>query len=125
MRLQGRLTAVGFVLAFGTIQTAAETPNGARGIEALNAIVPPLAGHRACFARTYDSQHLAEHPRQRVIAMLFELRYARVPDIDMERYEFSISARLRGRAAPLYASGVCETHLDEAYPAGNLLRGGV
>jgi hypothetical protein len=34
---------------------------------------PP--GAQACYARTYDKAHLAEHPKQKVTEMIFSLRY--------------------------------------------------
>jgi hypothetical protein len=114
------LAIAGALLACGASQTAAQTIDTSRGLQALNAILPPVVGQRACFARTYDRQHLAEHPRQRVTAMMFRLQYAKIPDTDIQHYEFWISVKVRTRWEAFHESGVCDANVDATYPAGNL-----
>jgi hypothetical protein len=41
----------------------------------LKVLLPPAPGVQACYARTYDKAHLAEHPKQKVTEMIFSLRY--------------------------------------------------
>src|SRR5688572_12239410 len=40
-------------------------------------LVKPEHGAHACFSRTYDAAHLAEHPKQQVTEMHFRLAYHR------------------------------------------------
>ena len=39
--------------------------------------LPPVEGKRVCFARVYDADHLARHPKQKVTQLEFTLQDAR------------------------------------------------
>jgi hypothetical protein len=42
----------------------------------LKALLPPAPGAQACYASTYDPDHLKRHPKQeKVTALVFSLRY--------------------------------------------------
>jgi hypothetical protein len=113
--------ALGIVLGMNEARpTNAQTADSTKGAQVLKAILAPIVGQKTCFSRTYDGAHLRQHPRQQVTAMIFELRYVHVTGADIERYEFGMSGRTRGRPNTLYTSGFCETNVDSTYPAGNL-----
>jgi hypothetical protein len=88
----------------------------------LKALLPPApAGAQACYARTYDKAHLAEHPKQKVTEMVFSLRYTVLGEDEahlvategggIEKqyfdYDFTLAAKVRDQSKTLYASGDC------------------
>ncbi len=88
----------------------------------LKELLPPGAnGAQACYARSYDKAHLAEHPKQKVTEMILALRYSvlgedkahlvTTADGDLEKqyfdYGFTLVAKVRDRRETLYASGDC------------------
>lgn len=78
------LLASALALAFVTTVNAGEIPIG-------------------CFARTYDSAHLAAHPDQIVRAVKLRL-YKAPPDARF----FALEMQLRGRDKPLKTGGYCK-----------------
>lgn len=91
---------------------AAAQPAPEGGENPLAAIVPPVHGRKACFARTYDADHVRRHPQQRVTAMSLTLRHHRHPP---DRHNpqgqrntyFTLTAALAGKRGRLTASGEC------------------
>lgn len=87
----------------------------------LKALLPPASGAQACYARTYDAKHLAEHPKQKVSAIMLYLRYVldaeeeraltgtSTSDPDAFRYDFTLAATFRNRPETVYASGQCSS----------------
>jgi hypothetical protein len=68
-----------------------------------------------CLARTYDSEHLARNPRQRVTR--FHLIRERVPVPDQnnaERFTVRIGFRLRNDSDSYSVNGICTTHGEVA-----------
>jgi len=123
-----RITVVGApaVVVFGIIlggsligTAAAQSGDTSKGDQALENIVAPVVGQKACFSRTFDRAHLREHPKQKVTAMMFELRYVKFIAQDIQRYIFGMSVNMRGRFDTLYTSGYCNPDEDAAYTAGN------
>lgn len=119
-RVMRPLIAETVTLALLSGAVAAQPNISATGNRALTAILPSVIGHRACFSRKYDREHLLLHRKQQVTEMSFELRYERIPGADIEKYTFAMSAKLRTRNEALYASGQCETNVGPGYPGGNL-----
>jgi len=87
----------------------------------LKALLPPAPDATLCYARTYDTRHLDQHPRQRVTEMVLSLRYVTL-DLDhaileatddggIEKryfeYDFTLAAKTRDQPKTLYASGSC------------------
>jgi hypothetical protein len=87
----------------------------------LKALLPPAPGAQACYARSYDKTHLAQHPRQKVTQMIFSLRYTTLSEDEahllategggVEKqyfdYDFTLAAKVRDQSKTLYASGDC------------------
>jgi len=105
-------------LAAGTVAiTLSATPGAARTIPpgqegALGKLLPPVHDRKICFARTYDAAHLNKHPKQKVTALLFQIRYHRHdPEPEhpegQRNYYFGMAAKLKGQKKTLYASGEC------------------
>lgn len=93
------------------LPVAAQTvPLGKEG--ALARILPPVPNRKICFARSYDAAHLKRHPKQKVTALQFQIRYHR-HDPSKENpegqrnYYFDMAAKLRGYRKTLFASGEC------------------
>ncbi len=112
MRISTVLIAV-LVLAFGAagIQASADVVKpGAEG--ELLKYLPAQDGKHICFARTYDADHLARHPKQQVTRIEFRLAYHRFePDESFpegqRNYYFQVLARLRGHDKQLSTIGEC------------------
>lgn len=87
----------------------------------LKVLLPPAPGAQACYARTYDKAHLAEHPKQKVTEMIFSLRYTTLGEDEahlvategggVEKqyfdYDFTLAAKVRDQSKTLYTSGDC------------------
>jgi len=87
----------------------------------LKALLPPAPGAQACYARTSDKAHLAQHPKQKVTEMIFSLRYTTLGEDEahlvatvgggVEKqyfdYDFTLAAKVRDQSKTLYASGDC------------------
>jgi hypothetical protein len=100
-----------FAIPLAAMPAAAQpVPPGQEGD--LARVLAPVHGRKVCFARTYDTAHLDSHPKQKVTALLFQIRYHRHP-VDrgypqgQRNYYYVLSARLRGQAKTLYSSGEC------------------
>ena len=96
---------------FGPVPALAQpVPPGQEG--ALREILEPVPGRKVCFARTYDAAHLRKHPKQKVTAVVFQLKYYK-HDPDKERpegqrnYYFDMSAKVKGRKKTLHTAGEC------------------
>ena len=61
----------------------------------------------ACFTRAYDSEHLAEHPQQKVNAMKLLLTVEKVPDDPELNYSFRLGVKFRNRYGKFDSSGDC------------------
>ena len=88
-------------------------PPGDEG--ALAELLAPVPGRKVCFARTYDARHLRAHAKQKVTALLFQIRYYRhEPDQyypqGQRNYYFDMAAKVKGRSKTLYTSGECVPH---------------
>ena len=87
----------------------------------LKALLPPAPGAQACYARTYDPDHLKRHPKQTVTEMVFSLRYVTLGEEEAvivategggtEKryfdYDFTLAAKTKEHDRTLYASGDC------------------
>ena len=74
--------------------------------------LPPEPGKHICFARVYDADHLASHPKQKVTEIEFRLAYHRFePDeyfpAGQRNYYFEVLAKRRGDAKRATAFGEC------------------
>ena len=82
---------------------------------AMEKILAPQPGRKACYHRVYEARHLREHPRQKISEMTFLLRVegldatgARVlKNPDHIVYQFALSLRRRNDERPLRTSGDC------------------
>lgn len=95
---------------FAASALAQPVPPGQEG--ELGKTLAPVHGREVCFARTYDPAHLKRHPKQKVTALLFQLRYRRHPaergyPEGQRNYYFAMSAKVKGQKKTLYASGEC------------------
>jgi hypothetical protein len=78
-------------------------------------ILAPEPGNKACWRRVYGTQHLREHPKQKIKEMLFFLRVRGydakggtvLQNPDHISYNFAISMKRRGDRRPLQTSGDC------------------
>ncbi len=78
-------------------------------------ILPPEPGRKACYRKVYDTQHLHDHPRQKITQMLFFLRVEGldatgalvVKNPDHIRYIFAIALQRRDDKRPLRTAGDC------------------
>ena len=87
----------------------------------LKALLPPAPDAQACYARTYDPDHLKQHPKQKVAELILSLRYVTLGEDEATilpkadggtekqyfRYDFTMAAKVKDREATLYASGDC------------------
>jgi hypothetical protein len=104
--------AIGLVaIRLTAVPAAAQpVPPGQEGD--LAKILAPVHGRKTCFERTYDADHVKRHPKQKVTALSFQIRYHRHPPArafpDGQRnYYYVLSARVRGENKALYSSGEC------------------
>ncbi len=116
--MRGRAWRNAFAIGLALSCAAAAAAEDAKPHEKMLAFLPATPGARACYARSYDAKHLAEHPRQRVTALTFLLRvvgydesgdhWVLDPAGKYERvdYQFALSATRRGEKA-LTTSGYC------------------
>lgn len=119
MRLGGP-AIFGIAVGIASAAGAQPVPPGEEG--ELLAFLPPRHGEHACFARAYDSAHLAAHPDQTVTAMEFRIAYFRWESDDLyplgqRNYYFALRAKRRGEASELTAMGEC-TPLGEGIGCG-------
>lgn len=61
----------------------------------------------ACFVRTYDGDHLARHPKQKVRAMQLLVTAERDPEAKELNYSFRLGVRYRDRVDLFDSSGFC------------------
>ena len=78
----------------------------------LTRFLQPVEGKRVCFARIYDADHLAKHPKQKVTQIEFRLAYHRFePDENFPQgqrnYYFEVLAKVRGEKKLLSSMGEC------------------
>jgi hypothetical protein len=83
----------------------------------LAALLSPKPGEKVCFARIYDARHLRAHPKQKIVAMGFLLKFETLapghfgskPESERTYYQYSfgMTAKLKGQARPLYQAGEC------------------
>src|SRR5262249_33709575 len=60
-----------------------------------------------CFVRTYDPDHLARHPLQKVSAMKLLVTAERVPEDKALNYSFRLGVKFRKRPGDFVSSGDC------------------
>jgi hypothetical protein len=90
---------------------AAKEPSQA----ALEKLLTPDAGNKACYARRYDAAHLRAHPRQRIESVLLVLRATGLDasgDIvtkspERIQYQFAMRIKRRGEKRTLSTAGDC------------------
>jgi hypothetical protein len=89
--------------------------------EKLKALLPPGPDAAFCFARTYDAEHLKQHPEQKVTELLLFIRYISLREDEAHlvatddggtvkqyfNYDFTLAAKVKDRNQTLYASGDC------------------
>jgi hypothetical protein len=77
-----------------------------------------LAGKtlHACFTRTYDTAHLAQHPQQNVRTMQLLVRAN--ADADQPRYELSLGVTFRKSGAHFESAGDCGSIHDTSEVGG-------
>jgi hypothetical protein len=87
----------------------------------LKALLPPGPDAALCFARTYDAEHLSQHPKQKVTGLVLFLRYVALGEDEATliakedggtekqyfRYDFTLAAKVKDRSRTLYARGDC------------------
>jgi hypothetical protein len=87
----------------------------------LKALLPPGPDAQACYVRTYDPDHLKQHPKQKVTELILSLRYVTLSEDEATliakddggtekqyfRYDFTLAAKVKDRTGTLYASGDC------------------
>jgi hypothetical protein len=61
----------------------------------------------ACFVRTYDPEHLARHPQQKVTAMKLLVTAERPPEDDRRNFAFRVGVKLRNQAGTFDSAGDC------------------
>lgn len=77
---------------------------GSAAADLLSDLVPPPPSDGACWERSYDDAHLADHPRQKVTEMRFHLQ-------DLQGgHAFNINVATRDRAGDLH--GYCSPDPD-------------
>jgi hypothetical protein len=71
----------------------------------------------ACFVRVYDAAHLAQHPKQKVTAMM--LLVSGEPDAETKQvtYSFSMGVKMRGSSTRMTSAGDCH-HSTASTDAG-------
>ena len=67
----------------------------------------PGAKARACFVRHYDTQHMAEHPRQKVTDMMLLVGREKDPDEPGLRWQFQLSTHFTDRKGRFESGGDC------------------
>jgi len=61
----------------------------------------------ACFTRSYDGEHLAEHPQQKVNAMKLLLTAQKFPEDNEMNYSFRLGVKFRSKSGNYDSSGDC------------------
>jgi hypothetical protein len=61
----------------------------------------------ACFTRSYDPEHLAEHPQQKVSAMKLLLTAQKYPEDNEMNYSFRLGVKYRSKSGNYDSSGDC------------------
>jgi hypothetical protein len=61
----------------------------------------------ACFTRSYDPEHLAEHPQQKVSAMKLLLTAQKYPEDNEMNYSFRLGVKYRNKSGNYDSSGDC------------------
>jgi hypothetical protein len=61
----------------------------------------------ACFVRSYDAEHLARHPKQKVAAMKFLVTAENVAEDKTVNYSFRLGVKYRHRPGNFDSSGSC------------------
>ena len=104
-------------LLAGTVLAGSDGPDYVK----LKALLPPGPDAQACYARTYDPDHLKRHPNQKVTEMVFSLRYVTLGEDEAVivategggtekryfNYDFTLAAKTKEHDRTLYASGDC------------------
>lgn len=78
----------------------------------LDALIAPEHGAVSCWARTYDSGHLARHPQQTVTRMRLALDLWIDPQGGARSHGFALSVARRGEEGPASAGGLCHDRAD-------------
>jgi len=61
----------------------------------------------ACFTRSYDPEHLADHPQQKVSAMKLLLTAQKYPEDNEMNYSFRLGVKYRSKSGNYDSSGDC------------------
>jgi hypothetical protein len=61
----------------------------------------------ACFTRSYDPEHLADHPQQKVSAMKLLLTAQKFPEDNEMNYSFRLGVKYRAKSGNYDSSGDC------------------
>jgi hypothetical protein len=61
----------------------------------------------ACFTRSYDPEHLAEHPQQKVSAMKRLLTAQKYPEDNEKNYSYRLGVKYRSKSGNYDSSGDC------------------
>jgi len=76
----------------------------------------------ACFVRRYDASHLAQHPKQKVIAMKLLVTAEDAPEDRTFDYSFRLGFKYRHRAGNFDSSGYC-SHIVAENAGGEIRLG--
>jgi hypothetical protein len=102
MRWLLTLAAVTGVIHGAAAQSAADKVS-----PALKDLLAPRAGNKICFTRVYDAAHLQQHPKQKVRELALQVSVEHIKEDNLFRYNFGLSAKMKGQAKTLQTSGEC------------------
>jgi hypothetical protein len=108
----------------GSPAHAQDGVDGARAVAFDQRLFAGPVGARtyACFVRHYDGDHLARHPKQKVIAMKLLVTAENPPEEKMTNYSLRLGVKYRHRSGNFDSSGYCNHVIAE--DAGNEIRVG-
>ncbi len=96
-------------VAGASLQASAQTP-AQENNEFVGRVLGAMPGDQAanaCFVRTYDAAHLAQHPKQKVTSMMMLVHAAEINDDGGANYSFVIGLKQRGRKGLYDTAGSC------------------
>jgi hypothetical protein len=112
-------------LMLGCLALTGDAARAADGLDfaKLKALLPPAPDAALCFTRTYDAEHLQQHPNQKVTDLILFIKYTTLDEQDAIliarddggtdkqyfEYDFTLAAAVKGQAHTLYASGDCSS----------------
>jgi hypothetical protein len=118
--MRGLLAALSLICCLAPAGAALPEYRGPDYVK-LKALLPPGPNAALCYARTYDAEHLKQHPNQKITELVLFLRYITLSEEDATlistenggtekqyfRYDFTLAAKTKEHDRMLYASGDC------------------